>query len=137
MKNLTKKDAKAFMKTFRKGLDIQDNAESINNIELYMKKNNIECIVTNTNKIVYAYGKRVEKYINCFISNRLKEIVDDKHFGGMRSAHLEIVEKEYINSAFYCEPLKTFSTIGCVIFFYKQNKNEEMYSLLEKINDYK
>ena len=53
---------------------------------------------------VYAYGKRVEKYINCFISNRLKEIVDDKHFGGMRSAHFEIVEKEYINSAFYCEP---------------------------------
>ena len=135
MKKLTKKDVKIFMNIFRKWLDNIENNESINNIELYMNDNDIECIVTNTDKIVYAYGKRVIKYLNCNISSKLKEIVDDKHFGGMRSSHLEIVENEYIDSGFYCEPLKTFKAIGCVVFFYKQTRNEEMYNLLVKINE--
>ena len=133
MPTLYKKDARQFISIFVKKLDIADYKEVRSNFESYLKRNKLECIITNTNEIIYTYGKMVEQYLNYELSDRLKESVNNIHLSSMRSAHLEIVNGKFINSAFYYEPLKNFKAIGSIIIFYKQDHNEEAYELLTKI----
>ncbi|MBR1416490.1 MAG: hypothetical protein IJ572_01565 [Bacilli bacterium] len=133
MQTLYKKDARQFISIFVKNLDIADYNEARLCFEKYLKTNKMECIVTSTNKIVYAYGKKVEPYLNYELSDKLKELSTDIHFGGMRSTNLEITDGNYIKSVFYCEPLKSFKGIGCIVIFYKQDYSEQAYNLLTKI----
>lgn len=133
MQNLYKKDVNQFISIFVKKLDIADYDEVKLKFEKYLKQNRIECIITSTDKIVYAYGKKVEQYLNFEISDYLKDLVSDIHFGGMRSANLEIVKNVHINKVFYCEPLKSFKGVGCIILLYKSDDNEAAYNILTKI----
>lgn len=133
MQTLYKKDARQFISVFVKKLDIADYNEVRSKFEKYLKTNNLECIITSTEKIVYAYGKKVEQYLNFEMSNYLKDLSNDIHFGGMRSTNLEIVKGKNIKRLFYCEPLKSFKTIGCIIIFYKHGESSAVCDLLEKI----
>ena len=133
MQTLYKKDARQFISVFVRNLDIADYSEVKSKFEKYLKTNKLECIITSTEKIVYAYGKKVEQYLNYELSDYLKDIANDQHFGGMRSANLEIVKDVRIKKVFYCEPLKSLKTIGCIVLFYKQDEPESAYNLLEKI----
>ena len=91
MHTLLKKDARQFISVFVRKLDIADYRDVQVNFEEYLKQHKIECIITNTEKIVYAYGKKVKDYINYDLSEYLRELANNEHFGGMRSSNLEIV----------------------------------------------
>lgn len=85
MQKLYKKDVKQFISIFVKNLDIVDYGDARSKIEKYLKENKIECIITSTEKIVYAYGKKVEQYLNSELSNTLKEQIKDIHLSSVRS----------------------------------------------------
>lgn len=133
MNNLYKKDVKQFISIFVKKLDIADYDEVRVKIEKYLKKNKIDCIVTSSEKIVYAYGKKVEQYLNSEISDFLKDLVNNENFGGMRSSNLEIVNGTHLKNAFYCEPLKSFKKLGCIVLLFNQKDIEAAYIFLTKM----
>lgn len=132
MHTLLKKDARQFISVFVRKLDIADYRDVQANFEEYLKQNKMECIITDTEKIVYAYGKKVKDYINYDLSEYLRELVNNEHFGGMRSSDLEIVKDVHIKKVFYCEPLKSMKAIGCIVFFFKPEYNEQAFELLMK-----
>ena len=84
MQKLFKKDVKQFISIFVKNLDIGDYGDVRSKIEKYLKENKMECIITSTEKIVYAYGKKVEQYLNSELSNTLKEQIKDIHLSSVR-----------------------------------------------------
>lgn len=133
MQTLYKKDARQFISVFVKKLDIADYKDVRSNFERFLKQNKMEVIVTDNEKIVYAYGKKVEQYLNNELSDYLRDLANNEHFGGMRSSNLEVVEGKQIKSVFYCEPLKSFKKLGCIVIFYKQDYSEQAYELLTKI----
>lgn len=132
MQTLYKKDARQFVSVFVRKLDIADYKEARSNFEKYLRQNKMECIVTDTEKIVYAYGKKVKDYINYELSDYLKELANNEHFGGMRSSYLEIVKDVHVKRNFYCEPLKSMKAIGCIVFFFKPEYNDQAFELLMK-----
>ena len=133
MQKLFKKDVKQFISIFVKNLDIADYNDVKSRIEKYLKENKMECIITSTKKIVYAYGKKVEKYLNNDLSDTLKKQINDIHLSSMRSGNLEIVNGKFIKSLYYYEPLKDFKGIGSIIIFYKQEYSDQSYEFLIKI----
>lgn len=133
MQTLYKKDARQFISVFVKKLDIADYKDVKSNFEKILNQNKMEVIVTDNEKIVYAYGAKVEQYLNNELSDYLKDLANNENFGGMRSSNLEVIEGKYIDSVFYCEPLKSFEKIGCIVIFYKQTYSEQAYELLTKI----
>ena len=108
MQTLYKKDARQFISVFVKKLDIADYKDVKSNFEKFLNQNKMEVIVTDNEKIVYAYGAKVEQYLNNELSDYLKDLANNENFGGMRSSNLEVIEGKYIDSVFYCEPLKSF-----------------------------
>lgn len=130
--NLYKKDVKKFISIFVKKLDIADYEEVRSKIEKYLKTNKINCIVTSPEKIVYAYGKKVEQYLDYEISDFLKDLANNENFGGMRSSNLEIVNGTRLKDVFYCEPLKSFKKLGCIALIYNQKDSEAAYNFLTK-----
>lgn len=133
MQTLYKKDARQFISIFVKKLDIADYKDVKSNFEKFLNQNKMEVIVTDNEKIVYAYGAKVEQYLNNELSDYLKDLANNENFGGMRSSNLEVIEGKYIDSVFYFEPLKSFKKIGCIVIFYKQAYSEQAYELLTKI----
>lgn len=133
MQKIFKKDVKQFISIFVKNLDIADYNNVKSKIEKYLKGNKMECIITSTEKIVYAYGKKVEKYLNNELSDTLKKQIRDIHLSSMRSGNLEIVNGKFIKSLYYYEPLKDFKGIGSIIIFYKQEYSDQAYEFLIKI----
>ena len=133
MQKLYKKDVKQFISIFIKNLDILDYGNLRSKIEKYLKENKMECIITSTEKVVYAYGKKVGQYWNSELSNALKEQVKDIHLSSVRSSNLEIVNGKFIKSIYYYEPLKDFKGIGSIIVFYKQEYSDQAYEFLIKI----
>ena len=133
MQKLFKKDVKQFISIFVKNLDIADYEEVRCNFENYLKINKLECIITSTDKIIYAYGKKVEQYLNSELSNTLKEQIKDIHLSSVRSSNLEIINGKFIKSIYYYEPLKDFKGIGSIIIFYKEDYSEQAYEFLTKI----
>ena len=133
MQKLFKKDVKQFISIFVKNLDIADYNDVKSKIEKYLKGNKMECIITSTEKIVYAYGKKVEKYLNNELSDTLKKQIRDIHLSSVRSSNLEIVNDKFIKCLYYYEPLKDFKGIGSIIIFYKQEYSDQAYELLIKI----
>ena len=133
MQKLFKKDVKQFISIFVKNLDIADYNDVKSKIEKYLKENKLECIITSTEKIVYAYGKKVEKYLNNELSDTIKEQIENIHLSSMRSGNLEIVNGKFIKSLYYYEPLKDFKGIGSIIIFYKQEYSNQAYEFLIKI----
>ena len=133
MQKLFKKDVKQFISIFVKNLDIADYNDVKSKIEKYLKENKLECIITSTEKIVYAYGKKVEKYLNNELSDTIKEQIENIHLSSMRSGNLEIVNGKFIKSLYYYEPLKDFKGIGSIIIFYKQEYSDQAYEFLIKI----
>ena len=93
----------------------------------------MECIITSTEKIVYVYGKKVEKYLTNELSDTLKKQIRDIHLSSVRSSNLEIVNGKFIKSLYYYEPLKDFKGIGSIIIFYKQEYSNQAYEFLIKI----
>ena len=133
MQKLYKKDVKQFISIFVKNLDIADYNDVKSKIERYLKENKMECIITSIDKIVYAYGKKVEKYLNNELSDTLKKQIEDIHLSSMRSSNLEIVNGKFIKSIYYYEPLKSFEGIGSIIIIYKQEYSDQTYDFLIKI----
>ena len=133
MQKLFKKDVKKFISIFVKNLDIADYNDVKSKIEKYLKENKMECIITSTEKIVYAYGKKVEKYLNNELSDTLKKQIRDIHLSSVRSSNLEIVNDKFIKCLYYYEPLKDFKGIGSIIIFYKQEYSDQAYEFLIKI----
>ena len=133
MQKLFKKDVKQFISIFVKNLDIADYNDVKSKIEKYLKENKMECIITSTEKIVYAYGKKVEKYLNNELSDTLKIQIRDIHLSSVRSSNLEIVNDKFIKCLYYYEPLKDFKGIGSIIIFYKQEYSNQAYEFLIKI----
>ena len=133
MQKLYKKDVKQFISIFVKNLDIGDYGDVRSKIEKYLKDNKMECIITSTEKIVYACGKKVEQYLNNELSDILKEQIRDIHLSSVRSSNLEIVDDKFIKSLYYYEPLKDFKGIGSIIIFYKQEYSDQAYEFLIKI----
>ena len=133
MQKLFKKDVKQFISIFVKNLDIADYDDVKSKIEKYLKENKMECIITSTEKIVYAYGKKVEKYLNNELSDTLKKQIRDIHLSSVRSSNLEIVNDKFIKCLYYYEPLKDFKGIGSIIIFYKQEYSNQAYEFLIKI----
>ena len=133
MQKLFKKDVKQFISIFVKNLDIADYNDVKSKIEKYLKENKMECIITSTEKIVYAYGKKVEKYLNNELSDTLKKQIRDIHLSSVRSSNLEIVNDKFIKCLYYYEPLKDFKGIGSIIIFYKQEYSDQAYEFLIKI----
>ena len=133
MQKLYKKDVKQFISIFVKNLDIADYNDVKSKIEKYLKENKMECIITSIDKIVYAYGKKVEKYLNNELSDTIKEQIENIHLSSMRSGNLEIVNGKFIKSLYYYEPLKDFKGIGSIIIFYKQEYSDQAYEFLIKI----
>ena len=133
MQTLYKKDARQFISVFVKKLDIADYRDVKSNFEKFLNQNKMEVIVTDNKKIVYAYGKIVEQYLNNELSDYLRDLANNENFGGMRSSNLEVIEGKYIDSVFYCEPLKSFKKLGCIIIFYKSDYLEQAYELITKI----
>lgn len=133
MQKLYKKDVKQFISIFVKNLDIGDYGDVRSKIEKYLKKNKMECIITSTEKIVYAYGKKVEQYLNNELSDTLKEQIRDIHLSSVRSSNLEIVDDKFIKSLYYYESLKDFKGIGSIIILYKQEYSDQAYEFLIKI----
>ena len=133
MQKLFKKDVKQFISIFVKNLDIGDYGDVRFKIEKYIKKNKMECIITSTETVVYAYGKKVEQYLNSELSNTLKEQIKDIHLSSVRSSNLEIINGKFIKSIYYYEPLKDFKGIGSIIIFYKEDYSEQAYEFLTKI----
>lgn len=133
MQKLFKKDVKQFTSIFVKNLDIADYNDVKSKIEKYLKENKMECIITSTEKIVYAYDKKVEKYLNNELSDTIKEQIENIHLSSMRSGNLEIVNGKFIKSLYYYEPLKDFKGIGSIIIFYKQEYSNQAYEFLIKI----
>ena len=133
MQKIFKKDVKQFISIFVKNLDIGDYGDVRFKIEKYLKENKMECIITSTEKIVYAYGKKVEQYLNGELSDTLKEQIRDIHLSSVRSSNLEIVDDKFIKSLYYYEPLKDFKGIGSIIIFYKQEYSDQAYEFLIKI----
>ena len=111
MQKLYKKDVKQFISIFVKNLDITGYNDVKSRIEKYLKENKMECIITSTEKIVYAYGKKVKQYLNNELSDTLKEQIEDIHLSSVRSGNLEIVNDKFIKSLYYYEPLKDFKGI--------------------------
>ena len=133
MQKLFKKDVKQFISIFVKNLDIADYNDVKSKIEKYLKENKMECIITSTEKIVYTYGKKVEKYLNNDLSDTLKKQIRDVHLSSVRSSNLEIVNDKFIKCLYYYEPLKDFKAIGSIIIFYKQEYSDQAYEFLIKI----
>ena len=133
MQKLYKKDVKQFISIFVKNLDITGYNDVKSRIEKYLKENKMECIITSTEKIVYAYGKKVKQYLNNELSDTLKEEIEDIHLSSVRSGNLEIVNDKFIKSLYYYEPLKDFKGIGSIIVFYKQEYSDQAYEFLIKI----
>lgn len=133
MQKLYKKDVKQFISIFVKNLDIADYNDVKSKIEKYLRENKMECIITSTEKIVYAYGKKVEQYLNNELSDTLKEQIKDIHLSSMRSGNLEIVNGKLIKNLYYYEPLKDFKGIGSIIIFFKQEYSDQAYEFLIKI----
>ena len=133
MQKLYKKDVKQFISIFVKKLDIADYDDIRIKTEKYLKENKIECIITSTEKIIYAYGKKVEQFLNSELSNSLKEQIKDIHLSSMRSSNLEIVNGKFIKNIYYYEPLKDFKGIGSIIIFYKEDYSDQAYDFLTKI----
>ena len=133
MQKLFKKDVKQFISIFVKNLDIADYDDVKSKIEKYLKENKMECIITSTEKIVYACGKKVEKYLNNELSDTLKKQIRDIHLSSVRSSNLEIVNDKFIKCLYYYEPLKDFKGIGSIIIFYKQEYSDQAYEFLIKI----
>lgn len=77
-------------------------------------------------------GKKVKDYVNYDLSEYLRKLANNENFGGMRSSNLEIVKDVHIKKVFYCEPLKSMKTIGCIAFFFKPEYNEQAFELLMK-----
>ena len=96
----------------------------------YLMKNKIECVIILNGKIVYAYGKNVEKYINFEISDYLNKIVNDKHLESIRSDNLEIVKNVFIKKVFY---YKSFDEAGCIILFFGQSNCKAAYNFLTQL----
>lgn len=133
MYNLYKKDVKQFISIFVKKIDIADYYEVKIRIEKYLKKNKIDCIVVTSDRIVYAYGKKVEQYLNIECSDFLKDLANNENFGGMRSSNLEIVNGFRIKNSFYCEPLRSLKKLGCIALIYNQKDSEAAYNFLTKM----
>ena len=133
MQKLYKKDVKQFISVFVKKLDIADYNDVRTKVEKYLKENKMECIITSTEKIIYAYGKKVEQYLNSDLSTTLKEQIKDIHLNSVRSSNLEIVNGKFIKNIYYYEPLKDFKGIGSIIIFYKKEYSDQVYEFLTKI----
>lgn len=133
MQELYKKDVKQFISVFVKKLDIADYDDIRCKVETYFKKNKMECVITSTEKIIYAYGKKVEQYLNYELSNTLKKHIEDVHLSSMRSSNLEIVNGKFIRNMYYYEPLRDFKGIGSIMIFYKDDYADQAYEFLTKI----
>lgn len=132
MQALYKKDVRQFISIFVDNLDIADYDEVRKKIEKYFKENKIECIITSTNKIIYAYGNKVKDYLNYDVSSKLHEMIDNVHLSSSRSSNLEIVDNVHVKKIYYFDRLKDFSNKFCLILFYKFEHQEKAYNFLLK-----
>lgn len=132
MQALYKKDVRQFISIFVDNLDIADYDEVRKKIEKYFKENKIECIITSTNKIIYAYGNKVKDYLNYDVSSKLHEMIDNVHLSSSRSSNLEIVDNVHVKKIYYFDRLKDFSSEFCLILFYKFDQQENAYNFLIK-----
>lgn len=132
MQALYKKDVRQFISIFVDNLDIADYDEVRKKIEKYFKENKIECIITSTNKIIYAYGNKVKDYLNYDVSSKLHEMIDNVHLSSSRSSNLEIVDNVHVKRIYYFDRLKDFSNEFCLILFYKFEQQEKAYNFLLK-----
>ena len=133
MQTLYKKDVRQFISIFVDNLDIAVYNEVRNKIEKYFKENKIECIITSSSKIIYAYGSKVKDYLYYDISNKLKDMMDNIHLSSSRASNLEIVDSINIKKIYLFERLKEFSNELGIIFFYKLDQQEKTYNFVLKI----
>lgn len=93
-----------------------------------------EIIITNKEKVVSTYGKKVKKYLGLNISNVLKEQLDDEHLSLLRTSNLQITDDDVIDSTYYYFAIKdNYYNIGGV-FILGNKKNAFSEELLNFIN---
>lgn len=130
-----KTNAKKLVATIKKDLkaNLTFDDEIIKNFCKYLVSKKIECIITNKEKIIFACGTRVRKYLNFNISNSLKKIVDDDHLSDLSSVFLEIINHKRIRGLYQYKAIKSRrgcngKNIGCIIYLYK---HDNLYNMLK------
>ena len=135
VKTFSKKEAQQIIKIFKKDLLKKELLESEKELVLdfkkYLKKINLECIITSREKIIYSFGERIESYLNNNISNYLSDCINDKSLASMKGSYLEIINKKNIRGIYIYKPLtfKNFN-IGSLIFISKNKLTEKQLDLL-------
>lgn len=137
IKTFSKKEAQHIIVMFRKDLlniDLSESEkEKILDFKKYLKKLNLECIVTSREKIIYSFGIKVDKYLNHNISDYLSSCIDDKNLTLVRASFLEITNKKYIKGIYLYQPI-TFrkNNIGSIIFISSKQPIKEQLDLIYK-----
>lgn len=132
MQILNKKDGQKLSKIFNNHLDIysEANEEVMTKFIKYLKRNSINCIVTNKEKITFTFGHRVEKYTGLELKYQLKEYANANYFQSGRLSCLKIAHNKYINGVYYFDTLGIEEPNGCILFFYPKSKSKEALDLV-------
>ena len=98
-----------------------------------MRKNNIECVIANVNKIVFAYGKKVKNSLNCVPSKMFLEYLNDEHLATVRTSCLKITENITVKRTYYYEQLKMMENYASIVFFFTDSSSEVVHEILTNL----
>lgn len=129
---LNKKDGQKLNEIFDNHLNIysEENEEVMTKFIKYLKRNSINCIITNKDKITFTYGKKVEDYKDMPLDGQLKEYANANYFQSGRLSCLKIAHNKYINGVYYFDTLGIEEPNGCILFFYPKSKSKEALDLV-------
>ena len=135
MKELSSKDYEEINKIFSdlSNLDKEEYQKTIKKFKSHLRKNNIECVIANVNKIVFAYGKKVKNSLNCVPSKMFLEYLNDEHLATVRTSCLKITENITVKRTYYYEQLKMMENYASIVFFFTDSSNEVVHEILDNL----
>ena len=91
----------------------------------YLKENDLSCIVTDTKKVILAFGADVIKYKGKNISKYIKKCIHDEYTMIVDGDSLKIVANQVFPGRIHYLPIKMYgNNIGSIIFV----NNNDVYS---------
>lgn len=100
----------------------------------YMKKFKINFIITNKDKVVFAFGDKVKNYLYKEISQYLQENINDKNLSTVCASNLEIIKNKRPRSKCYYQPLKIDDkNIGSIIILCNYSATNEQKEFILKM----
>lgn len=127
--SLDKKEVRSIVDTFKKVIAgeviCENDMNELSLFQKYLKENDLSCIVTDTKKVILAFGDDVIKYKGKNISKYIKKCIHDEYTMIVDGDSLKIVANQVFPGRIHYLPIKMYgNNMGSIIFV----NNNDVYS---------